>query len=283
MSCKENAERDCKSYPKCEGCCAYTQNKISTVNYKIPDKLYCAFKAAGDAALKTYNDLNRKVWVTTNSSIKDDIFLKKLKEAVEQINRPKENPLLGFEHQFTTTFKVSDFNRPNKNNIIIDEKVFSNAMQNYINHDIQMTKNMYERRKETMKYVYPTKNGIRVDNRNYIPENKIKDVIFNPPATIVFWADGTKTVVKAQNEAFDPEKGLAMAILKKQGGNKGNYCNQIKKWTDKYYENHPSHKNNVALAYSALQNVLADRKATKADMVEAMDEALGFLGAALED
>ena len=40
----------------------------------------------------------------------------------------------------------------------------------------------------------------------------IKNVIFNPPATIVFWENGSKTVVKAQGEAFDPEKGLAMAI-----------------------------------------------------------------------
>lgn len=50
---------------------------------------------------------------------------------------------------------------------------------------------------------------------------EIKKVIFNNPATIVFWADGTKTVVKAKNEDFDPEKGLAMAIAKKALGNKG--------------------------------------------------------------
>lgn len=64
-----------------------------------------------------------------------------------------------------------------------------------------------------------------------LPE--IKNVIFNDSATIVFWADDTKTVVKAVNEEFDPEKGLAMAIAKKALGNKGNYFNQIKKWTDK--------------------------------------------------
>lgn len=46
-----------------------------------------------------------------------------------------------------------------------------------------------------------------------LPE--IKDVMFNGTATIVFWADDTKTVVKAVGEAFDPEKGLAMAIAKK--------------------------------------------------------------------
>ena len=60
-------------------------------------------------------------------------------------------------------------------------------------------------------------------------EVRIKDVIFNGPATIVFWSDGTKTVVKAIDEPFDAEKGLAMAIAKKFFGNKGNYYNNIKK------------------------------------------------------
>ena len=65
-----------------------------------------------------------------------------------------------------------------------------------------------------------------------IPE--IKNVIFNDPATIVFWEDGTKTVVKCQDgDEFDPEKGLAMAIAKKAYGNKGNYCNKMKKWLPK--------------------------------------------------
>lgn len=47
----------------------------------------------------------------------------------------------------------------------------------------------------------------------------IKKVIFNDPATIVLWADGTKTVVKcADFDIFDPEKGLAMAICKRVYG-----------------------------------------------------------------
>lgn len=70
----------------------------------------------------------------------------------------------------------------------------------------------------------------------HIPQ--IKNVIFNPPATIVFWSDDTKTVVKCQDyeDTFDPEKGLAMAISKKAMGNKGNYYNTIDKWVNKYYE-----------------------------------------------
>ena len=59
----------------------------------------------------------------------------------------------------------------------------------------------------------------------------IKDVKFAPPATIVFWSDKTKTVVKAQGtDVYDPEKGLAMAIIKKLFGNKGNYNNLFHKW-----------------------------------------------------
>lgn len=58
---------------------------------------------------------------------------------------------------------------------------------------------------------------------------KIEKVIFNDPATIVFWEDGTKTVVHAKNEPFDKEKGLAMAISKKAYGNNYGYYNIFKK------------------------------------------------------
>lgn len=66
----------------------------------------------------------------------------------------------------------------------------------------------------------------------FMPE--IEKVIFNDPATIVFWKDGTKTVVKAQNEAYDPEKGLAMAISKKALGNKRDYYIPFKKLLKKF-------------------------------------------------
>lgn len=48
----------------------------------------------------------------------------------------------------------------------------------------------------------------------------IKNVIFHEPATIVYWEDGTKTVVICQEgDIYDEEKGLAMAISKKALGN----------------------------------------------------------------
>lgn len=68
---------------------------------------------------------------------------------------------------------------------------------------------------------------------NMFKKDTPKKVIFNDPATIVYWKDGTKTVVKAEDEPFDPEKGLAMAIAKKYLGNKGNYYDIFRKWLPK--------------------------------------------------
>lgn len=60
---------------------------------------------------------------------------------------------------------------------------------------------------------------------------KIDRVIFNNPATIVFWSDGSKTVVKCQEgDTFSKELGLAMCICKQVYGNKGNYNDVFKRF-----------------------------------------------------
>lgn len=91
---------------------------------------------------------------------------------------------------------------------------WSDVFAAYCKADVEVTKRM-------AKFFDPDKT----------PE--IKDVIFQDPATIVLWADGTKTVVRAQDEEYDPEKGLAMAICKKIGGNKWSYFNKFKHWLKK--------------------------------------------------
>ena len=61
---------------------------------------------------------------------------------------------------------------------------------------------------------------------NVIPP--IKKVIFNPPATIVFWDDGEKTVVKCkESEEFDYECGLAFAIAKRYFGSRSEFKKAI--------------------------------------------------------
>ena len=82
----------------------------------------------------------------------------------------------------------------------------------------------------TKTFLYSEHSNIMLLNKSV----EITKVIFNNPATIVFWSDGNKTVVKCSNdEAFDEEKGLAIAISKRFLGNQGNYYNEFKKWLPK--------------------------------------------------
>lgn len=114
-------------------------------------------------------------------------------------------------------------------------------ISDYIKYDTTSTMTTGQWLKENP-YVFGRKNGKtlylkQMMNAIYGAPLTIEKVIFNPPATIVLWSDGTKTVVKAQGyDEYDPEKGLAMAICKKVMGNKGNYNNEINKWTDQYWE-----------------------------------------------
>ena len=62
----------------------------------------------------------------------------------------------------------------------------------------------------------------------------IRKVIFNDPATIVLWSDGSKTVVKCGPEdTYDMEKGLAMAIVKKMAGNDNRFHKVFKQYSKK--------------------------------------------------
>lgn len=126
-------------------------------------------------------------------------------------------------------------------------------------------------------------------NNHRVPQ--IKDVIYNDPATIVFWMDGTKTVVKCGDyDIYDPEKGLAMAIAKKTLGNQGNYYETFKSWlpeedeldTIQQFIDEKS-RLDVETAYQILVNVSRNRKATKLDLSVAIDEARGYLGEVLAE
>lgn len=49
----------------------------------------------------------------------------------------------------------------------------------------------------------------------------IKKIMYKPPATIIFWNDGTKTVaVCEKGDVYNRELGFALCVLKKKYGNK---------------------------------------------------------------
>jgi hypothetical protein len=61
------------------------------------------------------------------------------------------------------------------------------------------------------------------------PEKRVKakQVIFNPPATVVLWADGTKTVVKCDPEdTYNETTGVALCYMKKALGNTSRELNK---------------------------------------------------------
>lgn len=63
--------------------------------------------------------------------------------------------------------------------------------------------------------------------------NNIQRVIFNKPYTIVIFKDKTKSVVKASNEEYDPEKGFVMALLKRiLSPESSKYYKLVKKYCD---------------------------------------------------
>lgn len=74
------------------------------------------------------------------------------------------------------------------------------------------------------------KNG-RDEFESEVKFPQIKKVIFNGPATIVFWSDATKTVVKCQEDDaghYSKISGLALCIAKKAFGNTGRYFDAFK-------------------------------------------------------
>ena len=123
----------------------------------------------------------------------------------------------------------------------IDDAIYNNGVWN-IGIDAEYEVISRNNRIDKNTYVLSNKSTVTIGefqpNTTLIVEIKknIKDVIYNNPATIVLWKDGTKTVVKCQTETgdtYNPELGLAMCIIKKLSGNKGNYNDVFNKWLPK--------------------------------------------------
>lgn len=100
----------------------------------------------------------------------------------------------------------------------------------------------------------------------------IKRVIFNPPATIVYWSDCTKTVVKCNvNDIFDPEKGLAMAIAKRCAGNTRAYYAEIRHWVAECGKDYPGkpYTEGSSVENDALKKYIAQAKKSYEAALEA--------------
>jgi len=78
-------------------------------------------------------------------------------------------------------------------------------------------------------FVGGKKKEIALDLSGTVPNNALtaEKVVFNYPATVVLWADGTKTVVRCdKDDEFDEMKGLALCYMKKALGNTSRELNR---------------------------------------------------------
>lgn len=142
----------------------------------------------------------------------------------------------------TVNLTVSEIPRAIKNRIDICNAANNNKIAaDYCKNNVDVTKEIYmmsARGNGKTRFVSDLlKNKTVVYNGNIY--TNIENVIFNDPATIIFWTDGSKTVVKCQpGETFDPEKGLAMAISKKVLGNDYGYYETFAKYVGRYNKKH---------------------------------------------
>ena len=81
--------------------------------------------------------------------------------------------------------------------------------------------------------------GFRQKDRNAAMNAfDVQKVIFNPPATIVFWGDGTKTIVLTMSgESFDMYHGFTAALAKKVYGNSTRVRKTAHSFEDSYHKN----------------------------------------------
>lgn len=64
-----------------------------------------------------------------------------------------------------------------------------------------------------------TLNELGISRRNNMMKYGVKEIIYHDAATIVYWTDGTKTVVKCnENDVYSEYAGFAAAVAKKMYG-----------------------------------------------------------------
>lgn len=105
-----------------------------------------------------------------------------------------------------------------------------NMKKSYTDYELQLHNLLYDRNtmKDSDLVITPElrkamtneyKKGL-IEGREIVWKSiSVDRIIFNDPATIVFWQDGTKTVVKCQKgQTFNPYFGFCAAIAKKLYG-----------------------------------------------------------------
>ena len=155
-------------------------------------------------------------------------FIEKLKKENEELRQKlanSESLLNCIERNITNGISQWDYSPADvyaTSEMVIDSYAYDDPNAKYLTLCSCRNNGKTKMLKEMLNSMYGTK-AFKYD---------IKKVIFSGPCTIVLWQDGTKTMVRQQEDvdSLDHEKGLAMAIAKRVYGDKGNYNNVFKRW-----------------------------------------------------
>lgn len=83
------------------------------------------------------------------------------------------------------------------------------------------------------------------------------NVIYNDPATIVFWDDGSKTVIKClDGDVYSEEAGFALCFMKKHTGNDNRIFHRILKKFRTVPDKHVNNPLDLSELYQTIQNGL---------------------------
>lgn len=118
-------------------------------------------------------------------------------------------------------FAVDGYVKDNKDIVITSYEVNHKEESNMKSNDTTVS-DVYNSMTHCQKKVcqFMIAEALKNAIRTFTPDS-IKKVIYNDPATIIFWSDGTKTIVKCmEDEDYDPEKGFMAAVTKKVFGDK---------------------------------------------------------------
>lgn len=226
---------------------------------EIADKcitnIYCIFKKFFQIPFDMFtNPFNTLTVIDTVTKRRFDVWVRIgsiiLGTPVEKLEHVSDRVIRDniFERVFNKSYKNKDIELKDRLTKQLQNSNFGKLID-YVDTDIEITKqvinNIYGYKKEENNmppksyykdmFTEPSQ-AVKDESRHKLIQSMeillgIIDVKFNDPATIVFWDDGTKTVVKCQEgDTFDPEKGLAMAIVKKHCGNEGYFNRIFKKW-----------------------------------------------------
>ena len=105
-----------------------------------------------------------------------------------------------------------------------DNEAYINLIQRELHRmaaeNARLRREIEELKKSDIPSSYPGSTfGLVLQECKVRPTFVIDKVLFNPPATIVFWMDGTKTVVKCkEGEEFSEWAGIALCLAKKMYG-----------------------------------------------------------------